>query len=113
MTKTPETTTETAGTTDNKAAELLTARKENFKRLFNPKMALLLAKREEIKRMADNPSLFEGVLSTAEVVKVENLLDSIKDDIVKALTFLSEYKTPEGGETPKPLRKKAEYDLFA
>lgn len=106
-------TTDSAAAADAKNAELLTSRKENFKRLFNPKMALLLAKREEIKRMADNPALFEGVLTLAEVVKVENLMEEIKADIVKSLTFLAEYVAPVGEEAPKALRKKAEYDLFA
>ena len=111
MTATTENTT--AAQNNAKEAELLAARVANFKRLFNPKMALLLAKRDEIKRMGDNPGLFEGVLGEVEVGKVEKLLDDVKRDILTTLNFLAEYKTPEGGEPVKPLRKKAEYDLFA
>ena len=95
----------------NILAEALVARKENFKRLFNPKMAVILAKRDEVKRMADNPASFEGVLGMKDVVKAENLLGQAVADIVKAMTELAEYVAPTDA-APRALREKPSFNLF-
>lgn len=107
-----ETTTTAADETAAKLeAEALIARKENFARLFNPKLALIMEKRDEIKRMADRPLNYHGVITQAHVERVDALLIDIRNDVMNALTTLRDY-TPPAGDESRPLRKKPEFDLF-
>ena len=107
----PTENTTTAETAAKLEAEATTARKENFARLFNPKLAILLEKRDEIKRMADRPLNFYGVITQAHVDKVEAALEAVVGDIMAALYTLRDY-TPPAGDESRPLRKKPEFDLF-
>ena len=104
------TTTEIAAASADLDTAALTARKENFARLFNPKLAMMMEKRDEVKRMADRPANFQGVITDAHVGRVVSLMTEISTDIMNALVALRDYVPTEG--EPRPLRAKPTFDLF-